>query len=156
MCYNNSFQEHLKIHNKPKLIFYRLFSSDSSLITGSSQTKAKSKKGSSSKALVRRKPIPIPMKSVIVGQILLCKMRGWSEWPCVVTDIKENLIQVTFFGDKTTHHTNIAHLFDFKESREIIRCNLQRLKSPLYKKSIREAELALGISPELSVLSHIV
>lgn len=60
-----------------------------------------------------------------------------------------------FFGDKTTHKTSIIHLFDFKDCHGIILCNLQRLKSTLYEKSIREAEIMMGVSPELSIVNQL-
>lgn len=78
-------------------------------------------------------------------------MRGFAEWPCVVTEIVGNLIKIKFFGDQTTHKTTINNFFDFKESSEVIKCNASRLKSPLYKKAVQEAEIALGIPRHLSL-----
>lgn len=122
------------------------------LITESVQKQDKSK---TSRALVKHKSVSPcePLQNVELGQVLLCKIRGFAEWPATVTDINDNAIEVTFFGDGTTYTTSIAHLFDFKESHEIICSNLQRLKSPLYKKSVKEAELALKIPSGLSILS---
>lgn len=122
------------------------------LFIGSSKAKTKSKKPS--KALVRIKHNSMRLENVDIGQVLLCKMRGFAEWPCVVTSINGNSIHVLFYGDRTTHKTTIAHLFDFRHCIELILDNLKRLKSLLYQRSVREAEVSLGIPFELSILNH--
>lgn len=91
------------------------------------------------------KPKLKPVENVQLGEVVLCKMRGFSEWPARVTGCGGTLIDVQFFGDNTTHKAAIHNFYKFEESADIIIANLQRLKSPLYRKSIREAEMALGI-----------
>lgn len=81
-------------------------------------------------------------------------MRGFAEWPCIVTGMVGNLFEIKFFGDQTTHKTTINSFLDFAGAIEIVKSNLHRLKSSLYKKAVREAEIALGIPHELSILNN--
>lgn len=109
------------------------------------------------KALVLSKAAPKKVASLMVGEIALCKMRGFCEWPCVVTavhGIDRKMIEVEFFGDHTIHKAKIDNFFDIKQSFNVILDNLKRLKSPLYEKSIQEAEIAMGILPEQSILNQ--
>lgn len=50
---------------------------------------------------------PTPCDHVERGQVVLCKMRGFCEWPAIVTGFEKNLITVEFFGDHTTQKTAI-------------------------------------------------
>lgn len=95
------------------------------------------------------------MQSVRVLQVILCKMRGWTEWPAKVINVNGNEIEVRFCGDGKTLKTNIGHLFGFQENHLKIISDLQRLKDPLYKKAVQEAELELNIPTELSILNQI-
>lgn len=101
------------------------------------------------KTLVRREPKsklkPIPCEQVGIGEIVLCKMKNWCEWPAVVTRIDGNLISIRFFGDGSTQKMSIIHFFKFVESNEVIKQNLLNRKTPLYAKAIKEAERALKV-----------
>lgn len=99
--------------------------------------------------MVRRQPKAVNLK---IGDVTLCKLRGYCEWPCFVTSLDNNMIEVEFFGDHTSYKAKIDKFFDIQESFDVILNNLQRLKSPLYKKSIKEMEIVLGIPPESSML----
>lgn len=105
----------------------------------------------------RNKPISNckPLECVRLGQVLLCKMRGWTEWPAKVIDVNGNEIEVRFFGDSKTLKTNIRHLFGFEENYLKIMSDLQRLKDLLYQRAVREAEIELNIPFELSILNKI-
>lgn len=72
-------------------------------------------------------------------------MRGFCEWPGIVTEIENGLITVNFFGDCTFHKATICNFYKFEESSDIILANLRKRKTPLYMKSVREAEAVLGI-----------
>lgn len=141
------------------IIFFVLWNQSVVNITGTTKPKSKEgkkgKKGKSSRAIVLRKPGPKSLEFVEVNQVLLCKMRGYPEWPCMVTDIENKFIHITFFGDKTTHKTTIGHLFDFKLNHLTVRKHLRRLTTPLYRKSVLEAELSLGVPKEHSILNEI-
>lgn len=41
-------------------------------------------------------------ESVQMGDVILCKIRGYAEWPCFVTGLDGNSVDVKFFGDNTT------------------------------------------------------
>lgn len=111
-----------------------------------------------SKALVLRKPTIKKAVNLKKNDLTLCKMRGSSEWSCKVIGINGNMYEVEFCGDHTFHKTIIDNFFDIKESVDIMIYHLLRLKSPLFvksgqpKKSVSEAEIAMGIPPELSIL----
>lgn len=104
-------------------------------------------------SLAYQKPRSTPIQNLELGQVVLCKMRGYSHWPCIVTRMIGNMIKIRFFGDNTTHNTNMKNCLDFSESSEIMKSNLRRLKNTLYKKAVQEAEAVLGISHEHSVLN---
>lgn len=109
-----------------------------------------------SKALVLRKP-PTTKKAVNlqIGDVTLCKMRGHPEWPCKVIGIDGNMYEVEFYGDHTSHKTIIDNFLDIKESFDVIIYHLRRRKTPLYAKSVKEAEIALHIPNEHSILHQI-
>lgn len=94
------------------------------------------------------------VENVQLGEIVLCKMRGFCEWPARVTGFENTQIAVQFFGDNTTHRAAIHNFYKFEESSDIILANLQGRKNPLYWKSIREAELALGIPSSHSITNR--
>lgn len=96
-----------------------------------------------------------PCESVSDGQIVLCKMRGYSEWPAIVTGISGNVIAVEFFGDHTIQNTTIKNIFPIENAAELMLSHLKTHKTPLYSKSVQEAEKALGIPQELSILRRI-
>lgn len=120
------------------------------------EEKAKNRK--ETMALVKRipkpKPVPCGRDGVELGQIVLCKIRGATEWPAIVSDIDKSSITVEFFGDQTKYTTSIKNFFSFELSTEYILQNLKRsnLHNGLYKKAVQEAELLLGISDEMSLL----
>lgn len=121
----------------------------------SSKPKAsfKPKASSKSTALVRR-PTPKSCDTVDLGEVVLVKIRGWCDWPAVVDAINGKSIGVTFFGDNTTYKTNIRNVFKFHASFETIKSNLERLKNPLFKKAISEAEIVLGVPSASSILNR--
>lgn len=102
------------------------------------------------------KPKATPAKSVQLGEVVLCKMRGFCEWPARVTGFENGLILVEFFGDHTTHKAAIHNFYKFEDSSDAIRDNLRGRKNPLYSKSIREAECVLGIPLIDSVTNRII
>lgn len=105
-------------------------------------------------ALVSRKPTTKKAVNLQKGDITLCKMRGFCEWPCFVTGTDGKFIHVEFFGDRTTYKAKIDSFLDIKESLEIVRYNLQRLKSLQYRKAVRELENMLKIPASASMLKQ--
>lgn len=95
------------------------------------------------------------MEAATIGQVLLCKMRGFPAWPGYATKIERNIVTVTFFGDETTRKTAINNCFDFFDSAELMLTVLRGRKNPLYAKSVKEAESVLGISIKNSILNRI-
>lgn len=91
-----------------------------------------------------------------MGDVLVCKMKGFCSWPCIVIGIDHNLINVEFFGDHTTHKAAIHNFFKFSESLDELIHNLKTKKNPLFKKSVQEAELALGIPTEMSIMTKLL
>lgn len=92
------------------------------------------------------------VKDVAVGDVVLCKMRGYPEWPAQVIErlipAKNCLpikVTVKFFGDQTTHTTTIMNVFDFFACRDLMISKLQGRKLPLYSKSIKEAQGVLNV-----------
>lgn len=108
-----------------------------------------------SKALALRKPIKKNAVNLKVNDIALCKMRGHPEWPCKVIGMDGKMIEVEFFGDHTRYKTIISNFFDINESFEVMLYNLRRLKSSLYKKSVKEVEISMGIPCSKSILLQI-
>lgn len=106
-------------------------------------------------AVIHRKPIATPCDRVVLGQVVLCKMKGHPLWPAKVIGFENNLISIEFYGDRTTHKAAICNFFKFEESTEAIIANLKSKKRPLYKKSVLEAERELKIPEEHSILSRI-
>lgn len=105
--------------------------------------------------VAHRMPIATPCDQVVIGQVILCKMRGYCEWPAKVTGFDSTLICIEFYGDHTTHKSTLCNCFKFEQSHEIIIANLKSKKTPLYKKSVLEAERELNIPPELSIINKI-
>lgn len=101
------------------------------------------------------KPKPKPIESAELGDVLLCKMKGFCAWPAFVADIQNGRITVEFFGDHTRHTTTMKNFYKFNESSETILANLQGRKNPLYSKSVLEAERVLGVPEKHSILNKI-
>lgn len=93
------------------------------------------------------------IQSTVVGEVVLCKLRGFCEWPATVTAINHGRISVEFFGDRTTHSTTIKNIFSFSANIPLIISNLTGRKNPLFRKSVKEAEAVLGV-PEDQRLSN--
>lgn len=115
------------------------------------------KKNQKSKALAKIEPVPkpVPCELVEIGQVLLCKMRGYVAWPALVNGIENKLISIEFFGDKTTHKATIGNFFKFEASQAYIIGNLKRKKNFLYSKAVKEAEIMLGVPSKNSILNQI-
>lgn len=114
-------------------------------------------KRANSREVAVRSTVPKPKRcdKVNIGEIVMCKMRGFNEWPAIVTGFENNLIVVEFFGDHKTHKSSIKNVFKFKDCSEIILSNLKTKKSPLFAKSVQETEVWLGISDEHSIFKRI-
>lgn len=114
-----------------------------------------------SKAVIRSHsgaiPKPKPCSRVEKGQIVLLKMRGYTEWPAIVTGFEKNLIVAKFFGNDewNEHKAAIKIFYDFGQSADFILRNLQIKKAPLFTKAVKEAEYALGIPDEKSIFKRI-
>lgn len=104
--------------------------------------------------LVRRQPMAKACSHVELGQVVLCSYKGWPEWPALVTGFEKNMINIEFFGDHTTFKAALKHFFVFEESHEVINRNIKRLKKPLYKKAVMEAEVLLKVPPEHSIFNQ--
>lgn len=63
------------------------------------------------KAVAKYKSKLKPCENVKIDEVLLCKMKGYCEWPCLVTRFEKNLIKIEFFGDHTTHKAAISNFF---------------------------------------------
>lgn len=100
-------------------------------------------------------PKPVPHNLVQIGEIVLCKIGGWTEWSAIVSDINGNSIHVEFFGDHKTHITTIKNIYRFDLSSNYILYNLRRFKTQLYAKAVKEAETYLGIPPDQSIFSRL-
>lgn len=85
---------------------------------------------------------------------MLCKIKGFCEWPALITGLEGSRINVQFFGDGTTYKSTIKNIYKFSESAYLIQTNLRGRKNPLFHKSVLEAERALGIPFELSITNR--
>lgn len=123
----------------------------------SGRNSSNGKKNKKNRAVVKSRPIfkPKPCEHVEVGQIVLCKMRGFAEWPGTITDIQNNLISIKFFGDNTTHKAAKNNFFTFEDCTDIILNHLRTKKNTLYAKSVKEAEYVLGIPHEKSIFNQV-
>lgn len=98
---------------------------------------------------------PQHAETVTIGEVLLCKMKGYCEWPCVVTAFDRGFVAVEFFGDSSTHRAAIHNFYKFADCSDMILTHLKGRKNPLYSKSVKEAEDVVGIPVELSILNRI-
>lgn len=117
--------------------------------------KGKTEKKAKKRALVPLGKKPKQCGKLEIGDVILCKIRGYAEWPCFVTGLNGNSVDVKFFGDNTTFKTTIKNCFSFEESFDTIIFNLRNLKRNLYEKAVKEAEMVLGISPQNSILKQV-
>lgn len=115
------------------------------------------KKNRKAKALLKFQPIskPVPCEDIELGQIVLCKMRGYCPWPAIVKRIEKKIISIEFFGDRTSHKATIGSLFKFEESEGHIIENLRTKKTHLYSKAVQEAEIALGVPSQNSIFKQL-
>lgn len=96
---------------------------------------------------------PRSAQSVELHEIVCCYIRGWPEWPATITEINGRNVTVKFFGDDKNFTTSLMNIYKFHECGEIMSNKVRGRKDPLYARSIQEAELVLGIPPELSILN---
>lgn len=82
-------------------------------------------------------------------------MRGYCALPSIITSVQNGVIEIEFYGDHTTPKASINHFYKFVDSDQMILANLRGRKTPLYAKAIREAEIALGIDEEHSIINRI-
>lgn len=127
-----------------------------SIVDAKAQSKEQTKSGKKSQALIKSTSIkPKPLETTKVGEVLLCKLRGYCEWPALVNSITNGIVNVTFFGDNTTAKTTIKNCFSFSDSTEFVMSMVQKKKNPLYSKSVKEAEVSLGIPNQNSIFNLI-
>lgn len=135
------------------MIFFLIFAEFRKSREKPSPKKRATKKG---RAIVKSSKLkPKPIEDVQLGEIVLCKMKGFCEWPARVIAFENGQIVVEFFGDHTTHRTAIKNIFKFEDCSDIIISNLHGRKKPMYSKSIQEAELLMGISLTNSITNRI-
>lgn len=84
------------------------------------------KKPSTELVAFKSTPKAVRCTDVEIGSVVLCKMRGFAEWPALVTGFTKNLIEIIFFGDQTTHIAAISNIFSFEESHELLIHNLKK------------------------------
>lgn len=117
------------------------FSIGSDNAIAGTKSKKQTKSGKKSQALIKSNSIkPKPLDCIQIGQVVLCKLRGYCEWPALVNSITGDSINVTFFGDNTTARTTIKNCYSFADSAEFIMNLIKKKKNPLFAKSVREAE----------------
>lgn len=94
---------------------------------------------------------------LVIGQIIIAKMKGYSPWPGTVTKFTSNgkRTQILFFGTHETGTVDTNEVVRFELANDVIALLLLR---PLYSsrlnsfcKGIREAECVLGITDENSI-----
>lgn len=117
-------------------------------------TDIKSQKGKT-EALVRSTLKPIQCESVEMGEVIVCKMRGYPEWPAIVTGFDKNLAHIQFFGDRTTHKAAVKNFYRFRDSGDMMVSYMRKTKNPLYVKAVEEAEVCLGIPPYASIVRKV-
>lgn len=95
-------------------------------------------------------------ESIALNDIVLFKMRGSCVWPAQVIAIMGNTAEVRFYGDNTTQKSNMkTNFYKFDCAQDVILHHLRSKKTPMYSKSIREAEIAFGIPLEKSVFNQL-
>lgn len=117
----------------------------------------KEEKSNKTKTIAVRRPklMPTRCETVEIGQVILFKLTGFCEWPGYITNIDQNIAHIQFFGDQTVQKSKITNFYKFEDSSEIILFNLRKRKTPLYRKAVIEAEMALGIPETNSILNRI-
>lgn len=94
------------------------------------------------------KPKPNSCHNISVNKIVLCKVRGFCEWPARVVGIKNNEISVEFFGDHSTKTTSAKNIFAYEESIDFIMWNLKNKKDRgSFYNAILEVEKEMKILP---------
>lgn len=110
------------------------------------------------KALKRYRPTkgtsPSPATNVTIGKIVLCKMRGYPEWPATIKTINNKKVHVQFFGDNTTTFVHLNNIFSFENSIQTMVHYLNVQVRPLYRKAVVEAEIAAGIPSHMSIVNN--
>lgn len=104
----------------------------------------------SSKVKVREcKPKPKSCHNITENKIVLCKVRGFCEWPARVVGITNNVISVEFFGDHSTRKTSVKNIFAYEESIEFIMWKLKNKKDSAFHNAILEVEKEMKILPDV-------
>lgn len=92
-----------------------------------------------------------------IGTVVLAKMRSYKPWPAVILSSNgRTVFWVKFFGKESHGSVKKNDCVPFDKT---IECIVEFLKAiPTnqhddYKRSVREAEIALGIPPERSLLN---
>lgn len=96
----------------------------------------------------------VPYKSAKLGEPVLCKMRGFCEWPAIVRKIENNSVTVEFFGDHSFTTTTFNNIYNLMESMDLVEFNLKSRRTPSYQKAVSECERVLGIPPEHSIIRN--
>lgn len=142
---------HLNPSKKPKLEWDRILRPRND--TSKNANEAPKKKKSCKAVIKSTYKKPVPRKIINSGDVILCKMRGFCEWPAIITKIENKSITVEFLGNHTTTKTTSSNIYDMVESVDAVVFNIKSRKSPLYRKAVQEAERLLGIPPKNSMLA---
>lgn len=95
-------------------------------------------------------------QNIAVDDIVLFKMKGSCPWPARVIEIIGKIAKVEFFGENTTQTSQIdKNFYKFESAHDYVLFLLRTRKTPLFSRSVQEAEVALGIPKKNSILNKI-
>lgn len=94
--------------------------------------------------------------SICVGELVMAKMKTYSAWPATIENIAKNgkRANVHFFGSNDKGAVDVSEVVPFDQCHDIIRLLLLR-KINTFHKAVREIELILNISPEMSFFKEV-
>lgn len=98
------------------------------------------------------KMITAEKTDLIEGLVVIAKMRTYAAWPACILSLQKTCVTVHFFGDNTRGNVSYNNVGLMMVNDELLKCNLKK-KITGYSKAVREMEISMGISFDLSILN---
>lgn len=97
--------------------------------------------------------ITVPQTDLVQGLVVLAKMKKYPAWPAIIMSLRKTCANVQYFGENSTGTVPYHSIGLFQNNHELIIHNLTNKTLRGYDKSVREAEVSLGIPLELSIVN---
>lgn len=98
--------------------------------------------------------MPTSRDSLILGQIVLAKMKSYAAWPAYITELRPSCVGIRFFGEDTHGTVPYKGIGSFEENCQLMLFHLKRNVRG-YEKAMRTVEISMAVPSKDSIFNKI-